>query len=280
VNLAAAAGIDAFGWGKFFTAGSRQVQFGPAIHLPIFDAGAPRSQLKSRYADFDLDVANYNQTLINALSDVATQIATIRSIDQQSGDAQQVLNASTKAYKLAVICYKAGLSEQLQVLSADQHHVAAEQTVTNLKTRRRDMQIGLIKALGGGIDATQTGLVVRKLNCCSRRLARCSRRRCALTNSRDLSSNPGGALRFCCSPSLALNFIPPVVACYLKQYPQVKVKFHTALLADIADELLTRKLELAISGLPLDHPNLVVEPFAAGRMVCMRAARTSARFVG
>jgi hypothetical protein len=32
--------------------------------------------------------------------------------------------------------------------------------VTNLKMRRRDLQIGLIKALGGGFDATQTGLVV------------------------------------------------------------------------------------------------------------------------
>ncbi len=53
---------------------SRQIQAGPAIHLPIFDAGALRSQLKGRYADFDLDVANYNQTLINALNDVATQV--------------------------------------------------------------------------------------------------------------------------------------------------------------------------------------------------------------
>ena len=26
--------------------------------------------------------------------------------------------------------------------------------------RRRDLQIGLVKALGGGFDATQTGLVV------------------------------------------------------------------------------------------------------------------------
>jgi hypothetical protein len=59
-----------------------------------------------------------------------------------------------------VIRYKAGLSEQLQVLTADQNRLAAEQTVTNLKMRRRDMQIGLIKALGGGFDATQTGLVV------------------------------------------------------------------------------------------------------------------------
>jgi NodT family efflux transporter outer membrane factor (OMF) lipoprotein len=160
INLSAGLGFDAFGWGKFLTASSRNMQFGPAVHLPIFDAGALRSQLKGRYADFDLDVANYNQTLINALSDVATQIATIRSIDQQSGDAQRALDASTKAYQLAVIRYKAGLSEQLQVLTADQNRLAAEQTVTNLKMRRRDMQIGLIKALGGGFDATQTGLVV------------------------------------------------------------------------------------------------------------------------
>ncbi|MBN3767742.1 efflux transporter outer membrane subunit [Burkholderia sp. Ac-20365] len=160
VNLAAGFGFDAFGWGKFLTSSSRQIQFGPAIHLPIFDAGALRSQLKGRYADFDLYVANYNQTLISALSDVATQITSIRSLDKQAGDAQRALDASTKAYELAVIRYKAGLSPQLQVLTADQNRLAAEQTVTNLKMRRRDLQFALIKALGGGFDATQTGLIV------------------------------------------------------------------------------------------------------------------------
>ncbi|QQC64951.1 efflux transporter outer membrane subunit [Paraburkholderia ginsengisoli] len=160
VNLAAGFGFDAFGWGRFLTASSRQIQFGPAIHLPIFDAGALRSQLKGRYADFELNVASYNQTLINALQQVATQVSSIRSIDQQEGDAQRALDASTKAYQLAVIRYKAGLSPQLQVLTADQNLLAAEQTVAGLKMRRRDMQIGLIKALGGGFDATQTGLVV------------------------------------------------------------------------------------------------------------------------
>ncbi|QCP49966.1 efflux transporter outer membrane subunit [Trinickia violacea] len=158
VNLAAAAGFDAFGWGRFLTSSSRQIQFGPAVHLPIFDAGALRSQLKGRYADFDLDVANYNQTLINALSDVATQVASIRSVDQQMGDAQRALDASTKAYELAVIRYKAGLSEQLQVLNADINRLSAEQTVTNLKMRRRDMQFALITALGGGFDANAAGL--------------------------------------------------------------------------------------------------------------------------
>jgi NodT family efflux transporter outer membrane factor (OMF) lipoprotein len=160
VNLSAELGLDALGWGRFLTSASRQMQFGPAVHLPLFDAGALRSQLKGRYADFDLDVATYNQSLINALSEAATQISMIRSIDQQSGDAQRALDASTKAYQLALIRYKAGLSEQLQVLNADQNRLAAEQTVTDLKMSRRGLQIGLIKALGGGFDARQAGLIV------------------------------------------------------------------------------------------------------------------------
>ena len=159
VNLAAGIGFDAFGWGRFLNFASRQMNIGPAIHLPIFDAGALRAQLKGRYADFDLDVANYNQTLINALQEVATQVSSIRSADKQLVDAQLALDASTKAYQLAVIRYKAGLSEQLQVLNADQNRLAAEQTVSNLKMQRRDQQMALITALGGGFDAHDAGLV-------------------------------------------------------------------------------------------------------------------------
>jgi NodT family efflux transporter outer membrane factor (OMF) lipoprotein len=158
VNLSVAAGLDAFGWGRLLTAGSREIQAGPAIHLPIFDAGALRSQLKGRYADFDYDVATYNQTLINALSDVATQVTQIHSADRQLVDAQQALDAQTKAYQLALVRYKAGLNQQLQVLDADNNRLAAETAVVNLQMGRRNMQIGLIKAMGGGFDASHAGL--------------------------------------------------------------------------------------------------------------------------
>lgn len=158
INLAAGIGFDAFGWGTFWRAISRQANLGPAIHLPLFDAGRLRAQLKGRYADFDLSVADYNQTLINAFNDIATQVASIRSADKQLVDAQRALDASTIAWQLAVARYGAGLSGQLQVLTADQNRLSAEQTVTNLKMQRRDMQMALIKALGGGFDAGQTRL--------------------------------------------------------------------------------------------------------------------------
>ena len=104
---------------------------------------------------------------------------------------------------------------------------------------------------------------------CSRKSGRCSRKRCASTSWRATWPPGPGALTLCASPSLALNFLPPAIARYLELHPGVRLKFHTTLLADMAHELLGRKAELAISVLPVDHPNLVVEPLATGEMVCI-----------
>lgn len=150
INLSAAIGLDAFGFGRFLTAASRTESVGPAIHLPIFDGGQLRAQLKGRYADFDYAVATYNQTLVTALSEVATQLAQIRSTDAQLADAQAAQDAARSADQLALTQYKAGLANQLTVLNADTTALAADQQVANLKMDRRDQQIALAAALGGG----------------------------------------------------------------------------------------------------------------------------------
>jgi hypothetical protein len=46
------------------------------------------------------------------------------------------------------------------VLNADENRLANEQTVTNLRLKRTDLQIALIKSLGGGFDATSTNLAI------------------------------------------------------------------------------------------------------------------------
>ncbi|CAB3756355.1 efflux transporter outer membrane subunit [Paraburkholderia humisilvae] len=154
INLSAAIGLDAFGFGRFLNAASRTVSAGPAIHLPIFDAGELRAKLKGRYAEFDYAVATYNQTLVTALSEVATQLADIRSTDGQLVDAQTAQSAARRADELALIQYKAGLTTQLTVLNADVTALSADQAVANLTMNRRDQQIALAAALGGGYTDT------------------------------------------------------------------------------------------------------------------------------
>jgi NodT family efflux transporter outer membrane factor (OMF) lipoprotein len=150
INLSAALGLDALGFGRFLTAASRTASAGAAIHLPIFDGGALRAQLKGRYAEFDYAVANYNQTLVGALSEVATQIGQIRSSDVQLVDAQDAQHAARDADQLAIRQYQAGLTNQLTVLNADVTALNADQAVANLQMNRRDQQIALASALGGG----------------------------------------------------------------------------------------------------------------------------------
>jgi NodT family efflux transporter outer membrane factor (OMF) lipoprotein len=150
INLSAAIGLDAFGFGRFLTAASRTASVGSAIHLPIFDGGELRAQLKGRYAEFDYAVATYNQTLIGALSGVATQLAQIRSSDAQLGDAQAAQQAARDADQLATTQFKAGLTNQLTVLNADVTALNADEAIANLKMNRRDQQIELASSLGGG----------------------------------------------------------------------------------------------------------------------------------
>ncbi|WP_211949239.1 efflux transporter outer membrane subunit [Cupriavidus yeoncheonensis] len=158
INLGAMIGLDAFGWSRFLHAASRTASAGAAIHLPIFDGGALRAQLKGRYAEFDFAVANYNETLVNALTDVATQLADIRSIDTQIDSAVRTDTAAQRALTLALAQYKAGLTTQLTVLNAQTNALRSSQVLANLRMTRRDRKIALAAALGGGYTDTSDSI--------------------------------------------------------------------------------------------------------------------------
>ena len=103
-----------------------------------------------RYADFDYAVAHYNDTLVNALSDVATQLSGIRSVDNELAASVRAQDAARRALRLALAQYKSGLTTQLTVLHAQANALTADEQVASLRMARRDHQIALASALGGG----------------------------------------------------------------------------------------------------------------------------------
>ena len=155
INLGAMVGLSSLGFSHFLSLSSRSADVGPAIHLPIFDGGALRAQLKGRYAAFNYAVANYNRTLLNALSQVAIRLSEIRAIDNQLQASVRAQDAIHEALQLALAQYKAGLTTQLTVLNAQHAALASDQQVVNLRLARRDRQIALVAALGGGYHEAQ-----------------------------------------------------------------------------------------------------------------------------
>jgi NodT family efflux transporter outer membrane factor (OMF) lipoprotein len=150
VNIAAFIGLSSLGIGKLLDPGSLQWGVGPAIHLPIFDAGRLRATLRSKTADLDIAVESYNSTVIDAVKDASDQLASLQSIARQQKEQRDALTSAEAAYDIAVQRYRAGLGTYLSVLTAESTVLQQRRLAVDLSGRALDAQVQLMRALGGG----------------------------------------------------------------------------------------------------------------------------------
>jgi NodT family efflux transporter outer membrane factor (OMF) lipoprotein len=153
INIAAFVGLSSIGLDQLVNAASEQYGAGPAVRLPIFDAGRLRAQLSGKTADLDAAIENYNAAVLDAVHDVADQISSLRSVERQRSEQESAQAAAESAYDLATQRYKAGLGTYLVVLNAEASVLAQRRQAADLKARAIDAQIALIRSLGGGYAA-------------------------------------------------------------------------------------------------------------------------------
>jgi NodT family efflux transporter outer membrane factor (OMF) lipoprotein len=158
VNLVAFAGLSSIGLGRLFDAGSQQWGVGPAIRLPIFEAGRLRANLRGKTADVDAAIESYNATVLDAVRETADQIASSQSIARQQAEQRDAQAAAEGAYEIALQRYKAGLGTYLNVLSAESAVLNQRRLAVDLAALSLDTQVALVRALGGGYRATPTAL--------------------------------------------------------------------------------------------------------------------------
>lgn len=152
IDLSGLVGLASTGFSDLFRSDSLLGFGGPAISLPIFDGGRLRNNLAARDADYDLAVADYDATAVQALHDVVDALQAIRSLDEQSASLQQAQAAANAALDLAQARYKAGLGTQLDVLAAQKPLLQIEQQAAGLRAQRYAAGIDLNRALGGGLE--------------------------------------------------------------------------------------------------------------------------------
>lgn len=150
VSLTAFAGFSSIGLDNLLKSGSQQYGIGPAIHLPIFDQARLRASLRGKTADVDAAVETYNGAVVDAVRDVADQLASVRAIARQQEEQRQAGAAAESAYDLATQRYKAGLGTYLVVLNAESNVLQQRRSAADLRARALDVQVSLARALGGG----------------------------------------------------------------------------------------------------------------------------------
>jgi NodT family efflux transporter outer membrane factor (OMF) lipoprotein len=153
INLVAFAGFSSIGLNRLLDAGSQQWGVGPALRLPIFDAGRLRANLRGKSADLDGAVESYNAAVVDAVRDVADQLASSQAITRQQAEQRAAQTAAEGAYEIAVQRYKAGLGNYLYVLTAETSVLNQRRQAVDLAARALDTRVGLMRALGGGYSA-------------------------------------------------------------------------------------------------------------------------------
>lgn len=156
INLTAFVGLSTLGLGHLLDLGSTQWGVGPAIRLPIFDAGRMRANLRGKAADADVAVESYNAAVLEALHEAGDAVAAVRSVARQQAEQRQAETAAEGAYDIAVQRYRAGLGTYLNVLSAESTVLAQRRLGVDLAARALDARVALYRALGGGWQADAT----------------------------------------------------------------------------------------------------------------------------
>jgi NodT family efflux transporter outer membrane factor (OMF) lipoprotein len=149
INLIGILSLQSYSLGKAFYSSSRDDSIGAAIDLPIFDAGARRAYLATRYDEFDIASEQYNQTILTALRDVANQASTLHSLDTQIAAQAVALHAAERSYKLTASRYQHGITEYLQVLEIQNTLLQEQNRQIQLQARHLQAAVLMIKALGG-----------------------------------------------------------------------------------------------------------------------------------
>lgn len=150
INLAAFAGFQAIGFSKLFDGGSAILGGGPALSLPVFNRRELRGALETQQAQYDLFVAQYNQTLLDAMNEVVSAVTNWDSLVKQTEAARAAEEAAQNAYSITRDRYRAGLDNYLTVLSSENEVFLTQAVHAQLLSRELNVTADLVRALGGG----------------------------------------------------------------------------------------------------------------------------------
>lgn len=138
---------------SFFSARKFTYQAGPALSLPLFDGGRLRAQLGAASAGYDLAVAHYDQSVVQALKAISDQLIRRESMQTQAHLAAESVATAQRSYDLASLAFQRGLTGYLDVLNAQTQLLRQQQIQQQVWAARLTVHAELATALGGGLQA-------------------------------------------------------------------------------------------------------------------------------
>lgn len=128
----------------------RTWSFGPALSIPIFQAGANAARIEAARARYDQALATYRTSVLNSVREIEDALVRIDTASRRVKHVQQAAE-SHAAYLIATErSYQEGRSSLLELETARRQSHAAHETLLSVELEQASATIALYKSLGGG----------------------------------------------------------------------------------------------------------------------------------
>lgn len=155
LSFGASAGSQAAAIVDLLTLPTHFWSIGAQLAAPLFDGGKRRGQVRLTEAAYDATVANYRQTVLTGFQQVEDSLAQLRILSDEADIVGRAVEAAQQALEISTVQYRGGLTNYLQVITAQTSLLENQRAAVDILTRRLVASVSLIQALGGGWDRSQ-----------------------------------------------------------------------------------------------------------------------------
>jgi NodT family efflux transporter outer membrane factor (OMF) lipoprotein len=155
LSLSAAAGFAGTSAINWFSWPSRFFAVGSTLSETLFDHGRRRATSDIALAQYDGTVAAYRQTTLTAFQQVEDNLNSLHNLEIEARQQHDATASAQQSLDLFNTRYEDGVDTYLQVITWQTALLQNERNDIEITQRRFEASVLLVKALGGGWDASQ-----------------------------------------------------------------------------------------------------------------------------
>ncbi len=121
---------------------------------PIFQGGRNRANLAAARSAYDASVANYRQSVLTAFQQVEDGVSNLQALAQAAATQAAAVEDARRELAIANNRYLGGIASYLDVITAQSTLLSNQRLATQLLGQQMVSSVYLVKALGGGWQAS------------------------------------------------------------------------------------------------------------------------------
>jgi multidrug efflux system outer membrane protein len=153
-TISGGGGFQSVSLGSLISASSTFWSLGGDLLQPIFNGGRNRANLAGAQAAYEESVANYRQSALTAFQQVEDSLSGLDSLSRAAETQNAAVADAHRALDIANDRYVGGLTTFLDVITAQSVLLSNQRLSTQLLGQQMVTSVLLVKALGGGWDAS------------------------------------------------------------------------------------------------------------------------------